>query len=317
MAYLTGAANNFADLLTAIKSAVTANGWTVSSNLISKGNCHVLFDIRTPSASAVTLCARAGISSAGGALTGTPSPQGVRIGSFDSGGTLNVTFPVTYHLHILTAPDEVYVIINYDVSKYQWLAFGCSPAAGSTGTGTWAAATFGCSPTGTSFTSNRTGGDRLYITPYGGGQGNNDSTSAGLFYNVFGTNSFGFTTDNSVMHSNIGTHSGWSAISTNMPNASEANGPLMAVSPNAWNQLSILHRIIPSSPFVGSSKRQVIGKIEHARYLKINNHEPGSIITLGSDRWKLYPFHEKGSAELNGYSANSGFYGHAIRYDGP
>ena len=39
MAYITGSAASFADLQTAIQNACTANGWTLSSGILSKNGC--------------------------------------------------------------------------------------------------------------------------------------------------------------------------------------------------------------------------------------------------------------------------------------
>ena len=40
MAYETGSANSFADLLAALQAACTGNGWTLSGNVLHKGTCY-------------------------------------------------------------------------------------------------------------------------------------------------------------------------------------------------------------------------------------------------------------------------------------
>ncbi|MDX9785044.1 MAG: hypothetical protein RBT72_09920, partial [Spirochaetia bacterium] len=41
MAYQTGTANNATDLKDIIETFAQANGWTLSSGILSKGQCHV------------------------------------------------------------------------------------------------------------------------------------------------------------------------------------------------------------------------------------------------------------------------------------
>ena len=48
MAYVTGAAASFADLKTAIQNAATANGWTLTSDVLSKDGCFFKLKSATP-----------------------------------------------------------------------------------------------------------------------------------------------------------------------------------------------------------------------------------------------------------------------------
>jgi len=54
----------------------------------------------------------------------------------------------------------------------------------------------------------------------------------------------------------------------------------------------------------------------HIRYVVIANLQPEDIITLGSDRWRVYPFFRKGAAFAPA-GQDTGYLGMAIRYDGP
>ncbi len=40
MPYFTGTENTFADLLTTVRSNCVANGWTLSGNVLHKGDCY-------------------------------------------------------------------------------------------------------------------------------------------------------------------------------------------------------------------------------------------------------------------------------------
>jgi hypothetical protein len=52
----------------------------------------------------------------------------------------------------------------------------------------------------------------------------------------------------------------------------------------------------------------------HARFVSIANLDDQQIITLGTDKWKVYPWMRRGAA-YDGLNS-SGNCGHAIRYDG-
>lgn len=71
----------------------------------------------------------------------------------------------------------------------------------------------------------------------------------------------------------------------------------------------------------GSSKQALVMQPKNSRFLNIANYEPGQIITLGADKWKVYPFAKKNASGMTSegqyYTADSGRHGWAIRYDGP
>ena len=67
-----------------------------------------------------------------------------------------------------------------------------------------------------------------------------------------------------------------------------------------------------------------IGHVGHLRFLRLTHYNPGDVIELGSDRWKLFPWHIKNAAYPDGkqvaYSDgnySTGLLGVAVRYDGP
>ncbi len=322
MAYVTGTASSYANLLTAIQTALTANGWTNTSGVLSKGTTHVLLRAANPfsTGSQTNIIASIGNSSSGGALTGTPAPTAVRMGTFSNVvNSGDFVFPCTYRIFINTSPDEVYIYVNYNTDMYQWLAWGKSPTPGSSGNGTWLAGTFGALPTGTTTNVNSVlGAANAFYIANTGAAGSVNTTSAGLFMNSVSYSSLGGSNSQSIIHSGTAGDNGWSVFTnrSELPNAYEALGDLMRYSPNAWNGQSTLFKINISIP-VGSNKVQMCGELAHARLIKINFIDVGSIITLGSDKWMIFPCFRKGSAELNGTGDTTGFFGHALRYDGP
>jgi len=70
-----------------------------------------------------------------------------------------------------------------------------------------------------------------------------------------------------------------------------------------------------------SSKVSLIGDLENARYMRIDNYAPGEVFNLGAERWKALPWHQK-NATPAGRSGGDGLthtgtLGWAIRYEGP
>ena len=125
MAYVTGSAANISDLAAALRNACIANGWAnPAGNILSKGTS--FFSVEA-SGNFVEL--KGGLGQSSGTLT-TASPRFVRLGGS------YMTFPVTYEIHILTNPDEVYMVVNYNSDYYQQLSFGTSDVAGA-GNGPW------------------------------------------------------------------------------------------------------------------------------------------------------------------------------------
>lgn len=303
MAFYTGSVNTIADLISALTTACVAEGWMLSGNVLSKGTCYARVQ---ESSGRVEILGGTGVDGSN-AITGA-GPSSAYISKQWSGDTL--TFPVTYALHILTAPDEIYLLINYEVSRWQWLAFGSSPVAGLPGTGNWYGGSFAYGGTGIS--------SGAYLTGGSGGANNSNANCPGLFW---GTAVIGNVKGSYVHHGlDAGAWSGnnWGNSIGGSANAINYNGILLASLPNAWNgEIALL----PIQPLVGRSSGlySVVTDIAHARYARIDNYEPGDIITLGTDRWRVYPWWVKNAAARDGGDGvpHTGTLGWAIRYDGP
>lgn len=295
MAYVTGTASSLAELLTAIQSGCTSNGWTLDSGVLSKGNCHTRLMV-----AGTELQVLGGIDSA----LGTPGPQSAWIGATWVPAPL--VFPLTYHIHVLSAPDEVYVCCNFSVTRWQWLAFGCTPAAGLPGTGGWYGA------------SSSEGGVANFVSLA-------DDIAASGAWSVSGAFWAQNSSGGSMKGINCYVHAGypgWSSATTadteGQADAWNQAQPLIRRQPNAWNgEVSLL----PITVMIraAEAKRRLVAQIAHARYLRNDNLADGEIITLGADKWRAYPFVQKNAAVRNGGFgiSHSGTLGWAIRYDGP
>lgn len=307
MAFITGSANGLADLLAAIQAACVANGWTLSGQVLRKGNCYSRL---TVVGSDIQLVGGTGVDGSN-ALT-LPGPQIARIGATAVPAAL--VFPLTYYVHIFNNPDEVYVFVNFSVSRWQWLAFGCSPAPGLPGTGSWYAAQSSTGASGSGIVN-------VYTGPVTAGGYSGGGLVSGMLFAQSGswTNNY---CCNSYFHHGLdgGDWSKPDGASLNTIGSVDAwvtQVPLLGRQPNVFNGETAL---IPIQLLAkrASTKHSLVGQMAHARYLRNDNYADGDIITLGADRWKTYPFVQKSSAGRDGgVSTTSGTFGIALRYDGP
>jgi hypothetical protein len=269
------------------------------------------------------LKARAGIN----ASMGSPCPW-QHIGYVTRSTQSNpcdITYPCNWEFH--GHAQEVYFVVNFAVDRYQFLAFGKSTVPGLPGVGTWIGATVGqiieeVSSSTYSFTA------PITIYAYGGG----GSYGGGYGYidaSLFGTISF--ADENSMVTASYVHHDldgyGWrlepSSSTLYFPFgrqwiATTSNGGPYALQPSAWNSEAAL---LPLRCYFRrpSSMLSLIVDCEHARLLRIDNLTPGDVLTLGSDKWKVYPWHRKNTAARTGGSGidHTGTFGWAVRYLGP
>lgn len=317
MPHYTGSANSFADLRTALFNACVTEGYTLATDILTKGTLAVRIINNTVATSTndVGLQIQGGTGVSGGALV-NPSGARPRMGRIHT-SVNQPTWPMEYNIHIHTNPDEVYMTARYNVDSFLWLAFGLSDTPGLGATGCFVAAITGLAQ------CNSTGGG-IVISATDGAIFTGNTTAAGIFWQSYqGTHILYLATvahtvasglDSRVWGGDPGTTG--ANIENNISGVLTAR-TLIGVLPNAWNQESPL---VPINvwQFRPSTKLSQIADLKHARYVRIDNYEPGQIITIGSDRWKIYPFYKKNSAARNGGSQidHTGTFGWAIRYDG-
>jgi hypothetical protein len=322
MAYTSGSANDMAAVRTAIFTFCVANGWTLNSagNILSK-NGAFFWLVSTTSSSPQSLVIRGGTGINGSnALTG----QAVGFAAMTrvAYAASDPAFPLIYEIHVLSNPDEVYVVINYNVDLYQYLSFGKSNVLGlpSTATGAWfSASSAGYSINGSSYvTMTITNAATTYYP------------APGLFWAENGAGSSSATPEpavnvpgNSFIHTDLDGR-GWSGGYYQGNLASSLGGirSLLQVLPNAWNGEAVLIPFPIYQPYQAFTKTALVADLSHIRHMRIDNHTPGDIITLGADKWKVYPWLKKVITSRNGPSADntgaqgSGTLGYAIRYTG-
>ena len=321
MAYITGSAASFADLKTAIENACTANGWTLSSDILSKNGCFFKLVAGT-SGGYAQLQLFGGTSQTGATLNGQPpSNYGAKICS--NNGNV-ISFPINYEIHLFTNPDEVYCIINYNSDFYQQLSFGKSDVPGIGGTGAWFT---GAKRSDQALTDGTNYGFKVFMgtgwpeiaatAPYEG-------YPCGLFFESNTSIGGGFYFA-SFVHTGLDAtpwrsgNSGNSAL-TGYRGAGTQVGSLLMQLPNLYNNANVLLPIKPVA-LRSSGGVTIIANPKNARYLRIDNVVPGEIITFGAEQWKCYPFMRKDATARNGVGWNtgathSGTFGYAIRYTG-
>ncbi|MBN8224756.1 MAG: hypothetical protein J0L89_08055 [Xanthomonadales bacterium] len=302
--FYTGSAASFADLKAQIESALSLNGWAVSGGIASKGDLYFQFEADTGS-----LGLAAGTGASGGALTGA-CPRTVKMMDFT---VSPMAWPATYDIHVLADPDEVYVVLNYSVDKYQHLNFGQSnlPGVGGTGawfTGSWDENADPESVNNKAFSAASPSGVGLW------GEG----IVGGFFFSPAGLGG----QQASFAHCGLeGT--GWATDYGNAPGMLKGHehlASLIHALPSLANQGTVL---LPITPLMvrGSQGQTMVAAFAHARYCRIDNYVPGAVVSYGGDDWKLYPVYCKNTAARNGVSwpigaDHSGTYAVALRYTG-
>lgn len=307
MAYYSGTASSLADLRTALLTHAQADGWVLTGDVLSKAG--VYFRIQV-SATHITCLGCDSIA------VGNPAPYTVRIGEIFLGTgypTRAISFPCSYE--VFGFAQELYLVVNYDVDAYQWMAFGKSTVPGLPGHGGWCGASVGATTPGIYWSRQ----NPIYIIATGGGNdGNSAMTSAALFWHG-GSGFTGFR--NWYLHANLDAN-GWGIVSGSLVEDGGVGinplAPLVAIQPSVWNSEATL---LPLRAFAtrASYKISLIADLDHARTLRIDNLSPGDVLTLGSDKWKVFPWYRKNAAERNGGLDinHTGTFGWAIRYEGP
>lgn len=302
MAYSSGSCANLAAIVTFIQTECTANGWTLAGNVLYKGSTYVEI---TSDATGVKIKGGTGKDGSNN-LTGA-GPYYAYLRTIASQA---LAYPLNIEAHINTSPDEVFIVINFSTSFYEMLAWGISDVPGITGTGVWY---YGSA-------SSRTAGYQGFYAEVAGSNVNGAAAEAAQHASLFGINGeYNGSIGNTFIHGDMDS-SGWNGFGglTSAAYTPLLVHPLLAATPSAWDNETVL---LPHPVYTtrASSKWSLIADLKHIRNVRIDFHEPGDMITLGADTWKLYPWFKKDGSVLGGVrnAAHSGTMGYALRYTGP
>lgn len=303
--YYTGSVNSFADLRTALMNACTDNGWSESSGVLSKGGAFVrLYTASTTTTTEGTgLLAELGTGQSGASVTGTSGGAIPRLGGGSSAAMPDVTFAAQYFIFVHTDPDEVYCLLRFDVVRHYYLSFGNGGIEG----GIWAAGTM------------IRGWQSVSIDISSGAGGSSGSRrTAGIPFWESTVYNGAAASANAIVRSNLDVEwpFGQGSTSVGRITAILAAAPHIAYTPNAWNGDAPL---IPITVYQNraENKRSLVLQLQHARYLRIDNYESGDIITLGADKWMVFPGYVKNASARNGGIDHTGTFGWAVRYIEP
>lgn len=305
MAHFTGQAVTVDELFTALINGCTANGWAWNSGILSSGDCFIKPYIYTS-----TIVLEGGTGQNGSNLVNQAATPQLKGYSSLAAIDRNLPYPLRYHLHVFAT--EVYLLVNYDVEYWSFIAFGQSPVAELIGTGTW----FGGTSNGYASVAS--------------------STIANLS-NTITCSLFSLTGDgrapNSFFHHGLdgmewsagGTsqgdiNSGYWFSSPSQANIHQVVQPLFNRQPNAWNGESIL---FPITPVINraAGRKAIVGALKHAFIVRITNYTPGQIITIGNIRYMVCPWVRKDASQPNGSNNiykndHTGTYAIAVEYTG-
>ncbi|MDR2186854.1 MAG: hypothetical protein LBE62_02245 [Azonexus sp.] len=296
MAYYSGSVTDFAGLRQALVDTLTGNhGWSWDSGNaeLSKGAVIIRLTFDT-----LRLTASARVTT--GSDTGASG--NCHVGRIGPAPVYDFVWPVLYRLFVSASPDEVFLVVNHSVDIYQWLAFGQS-AISLPGSGVWLGASL------LAIVSNIDNG--ISIEPTGAV---GSATNPSLFSSP---NTSDFNNGNSYVDHGITSAFGGNWV------LGQGIGwrTLLYTQPNTWNSEAIL---LPLRAWIllPENKIACVAELKTARHIRVDNYEPGQILTLGSDCWMVFPWYRRNLAARNGggsfgATAHTGTLGWALRYDGP
>ena len=302
MAYYSGTASSLADLRTALLTHAVADGWVLTGDVLSKAG--VYFQIQVTATNITCLGCESN-------AVANPAPAVTMMGRifFRSGYTTReMSFPCTYE--VFGFAQELYLVANYDVDTYQWMAFGKSTVPGLPGQGGWFGSMVGAAVPGNLYTvfpisiSSTTGAQDSFPDP----------TSAALFWSTYAES---VSERNCWVNHGLDAH-GWTynGSSSSTPIGIRHIASLIRMQPSSWNSESTLLplRCLKERP---SFKSSMVVDLENARLIRVDNFAPGDILTLGSDNWKVFPWYRKDITARDGGSSinHTGTFGWAIRYE--
>lgn len=290
MAYVTGTANSLTDLLTAIQNACTANGWTLSGNVLHKGTCYAEITI---SGSLIKLQSGTGLDGSNNLTGRSTNPPGYMCGPLYFSTQVNFAWPCAYDVFVGTSPDEVYVHVLFATNCHEQIGWGLSAMPGLVGSGNWYGG------------GNAARGSYGYAGPY-------YSTSVEVIAYGSGQSNAILLADRNV---SCGIHHSLDGPSWDAGFGSRDGASMFIRQPNQWNAESIL---LPVRCYASRPSNFISPVLEcaHLRYTNMANLSDGQVITLGTDRWMVFPLARRGGAA--GLPATGSVWGgHAFRYDGP
>ncbi len=313
MAFQTGSATNFTNLLDALRLFATANGWTqnqwtaVGSDQwlsLQKGSIYANLLASTTQIQMKGALGYSGAAAWNAQLSTHAYAPKVRDGWYGA-----VAWPVTYWFFQHTAPDSIEVVIRYQPTRFQYLQIGTI-----TKYGTWPGGEYYCASS-----EHPTVGLDGAVVMWSKSLGY--CNFPGLFWYKRGE--FGYVAAPDILHCEIdsgvwggATMAAFSESALSpldlLVQASNHAYPLPQRSNSVFNGLTTLQPI-ELYAMRPDAHWSPLGRVEHVRYAIVTNHNAADIIDIGGQKWMVFPWVEKGGPN----DAGGQHYGMAIKYDGP
>lgn len=312
MAYYSGLCTSFQNLADVLVEKCQAHGWTWRDEILSKGDLFVKISVEERSESGYWEQQQGIIITGGTGKIGSElvnSSDSVRLGRTATGNYEVRFFPADYHLFVFD--NEIYLVMKFDTDRFYYLAFGKSSLINNQGNGLWLSAN-ACYYKATTWDGLA---EAIYIaTSYGGAGYTHSSSAFAPFWNRHGWQKN--ASNSTICHGmddalwSSGTsraYVSFEPLISRLPTTHFADSPLLP------------YNIYLERP---ENKMSLICQFENARFLRIDNHEPEQIITLGHERWMVFPFYRKDVAVRDGTDGSgrsfdhTGTFGWAIRYEG-
>jgi hypothetical protein len=308
MAYYSGTAADFDELKDAIEAACVTEGWSLTSNVLSKSSCFFQLIKATGTSGNVRLELQGGMGQAGSALTNACTLKGC----ITSSDAAPITFPISYELHIFEDPDEVYCVVNFNTDFYHLMAFG--DASNVQGVpAPWFGGPFENSYTGSA------GVNSSWSI--------GDSTFANNRQFVIDQNGIFLGQCNSVVGASWFCHNEILAGAAKWPvSQADIDGQLLpphyiagliSALPSLFNNTAVL---LPLKVILAltTSRKVIVANQNNVRLTRNDNILPATVVPYGSEEWKVYPVYRRNTSSRNGASGvDSGTFAFAIRYTGP
>lgn len=313
MAYQTGTVATPEGLISALASFAQANGWAYSGSMLSKGGCYV----------SVNLSGTTAISIAG-SRNGTfvapdlcPRTSYLRLDPWPT--------TLVYHFIAFQNPDTIWVTVNWDVTSFAHMGLGTIQKYGDWAGGMWfhGQHAAGSNDKNTEVYMVKGGPNAPYFL--------SSAKCCGLFwsqrdYSVWGDPS---ASKVSFVHCELRGEV-WPATNGNGNDETDLNiihcptvlAPSHYYTPNVYNGQTI---ITPFELYLQNTDGHYmsIGHVGHLRFVDMLNYNPGDILQIGSDRWKLFPwakidprYPDGRNVDSNNGAFGTGYLGVAVRYDG-
>lgn len=213
-----------------------------------------------------------------------------------------ISYPIVYHLFYHSNPDFWMLLVNYDGTGWQILSGGLLTKTTTFTGGEYVAGTYGAI--------------NAYAQPYsasGAGFSNrgigNSLTGSGSFFTSQAATGL-YNAKVRVVGGGDATAADWIGNS-NGPISSAAMGDLVENSISKPNNYTTM---VPVQIF--TNDYQPLGYIPHVNYVRVDNHQDGDILPVGSDRFFVVPWTDRTGSSTE-TDPGSSVYGLAIRYDGP